>query len=332
MLNTLLQTLPTINRQAGATKAAPIDIRRGAKNHRFLISVTADITIVGAGGGTVRPEGLSNLIQELRVLENGKQVVQVGGAMLGYLTGRALRSAPVIGALASAAAQANTILRGFYVLDFASVFHAIPTETAYVERDSRFPTQIEVQWAPNPEGVLITGTGLTLNSLSVEVVQVFDPNSKVMPFFLPRIKRSASNPITGTQSLFPAFVYPEGQNRVESHIFHSLADGFTSDDVLTGRVSIRGDKERYVDQVDFRAILQAYRVERQNPTARAGYLEFLYRRYGLLSECYWPGQDNNLRLEADVQLPGGATAAVFDIYSLELEPVPGYTRDLPQGW
>lgn len=330
MLNLRQQTAAALVRVAGTNLSAAVDLLKGVKKHRIYLQIIADVTITGAAGGTVNPEGILRLIDEIRMLENGRPTVQVSGQALGYLTARNSRGVPNIGALASAAAQTNTIIRADLVLDFAEISGAIPAETAYVERDARFPTQLQAQWAADPQAALISGTGLTLNSLQIVPVEEFDPTSLQMPFFLPRIKRSQSPAITGPQASFTQLLYPEGSNRVARHLFHARSNGATTDGAFTGQVTIRGDKTRYLDTVDFRTVLAMRRYECENPVQRAGYLEFNWRKYGKLSECYFAGQDNNLRLEAAVTNPGGTT--VLDVYSVELEPVPGYTADLPQGW
>ena len=330
MLNLRKETLGSISRVAGQAKAPVVEIRRGVKTHRLGFEVALSVTIAGSSGGTVNSEGLLRCIESIRLLENGSPTVDISGRMLGFLTGRAQRQAASIGALSAATAATYTIAASL-VLDFASVFSAVPSESAYVERDARFPTQIEVTFASDIQGALISGTGLTVNSLTITPWQEFDPNSTKMPFFLPRIKRASSAAITATVTRFPILLYPEGENRVEAHIFHGLVDGVTNANIFNGNVTYRGDKTRYIDALPYLALLNAQRIERNFPAASAAYMEINNRRYGQLSEAYYAGQDNNLRLEADVTLPSGS-AATFDVYSLELEPIPGYTSALPQGW
>jgi hypothetical protein len=330
MLNIRHQIGSTINRTTSGGKAAPAELLRGTKKHAINLRATYDVTIVGAGGGTVNAEGTSRLINVVRVIENGITRIELSGRALGYFTQRALKQAANIGALAGAGAQANTILRADYVIDFASIYGADPGEVCFVERDARFPTIVEIEFATSPEAALISGTGLTLNSGSVEISELHDPNSQVMPFFLPRIKRLTSPAVTGTQSAFRIPLLPEGNNRVESVLLHGVTDDVSDTGVLTGAVTLRGDRERYIDNVDVRTLLNEQRRMFFSPAPAASYVEMYLRRYGKLSEMYVASQDDNWRVEAAVANPGVTTT--IDSYTVEREAVPGYTRDIPPGW
>lgn len=328
----MYQSLATIQRASGGGQAAPVELLRAVKTHAILLDVEMDITIVGAGGGNVVAEGIQSIMSLVQLKENGKPTVEMTGKLLGYYTEKASRQAANIGSLANANAQANTIVRAQFAIDFASIYGADPSETCYVERDARFPTQLVLSFlnAADAEAALIDGTGLTVNSYIVNVTQMFDPNSRVMPFFLPRIRRTTSGAIVGTQTGFRTLLYPEGNNRVQSVILHSIVDGATSAAVLNGLVTLRGDKIRYVDAVSFRQLLAELRRFYDAPVPAASYLELPSRFYGKLSECYVASQDDNWRAEVDCTNPG--TTAVIDAYTLELEAIPGYTRDLPAGW
>jgi hypothetical protein len=333
MRNIMYQPLSTIQRNSGGGQAAPVDLLRAVKTHAIILDVELDVTIVGAGGGNVVAEGLQSMISLLQLKENGKPTVELTGKALGYLTQRACRAQGAnIEALANAGAQANTILQGQFIVDFASIYGADPSETAYVERDARFPTQLVLTFpnAADAEAALIDGTGLTVNSFIVNVTQMFDPNSRVMPFFLPRIRRTTSSAVVGTQTGFKTMLYPEGNNRVQSVILHAITDGLTNANVINGNVTLRGDRVRYIDAVPFTTLLSELRRFFDAPAPSAGYMELLSRFYGKLSECYIASQDDNWRTETDATNPGVTT--VLDAYTLELEPIPGYTRDLPTGW
>lgn len=327
MRNIRYQPLQTITYVAG--KAPGIEIIRGVKTHAILFRVAAQATITGGAGGTVNAEGLQRLIERVKIIENGQTTIEVTGRALGYLTGRAQRQAANINQL-SATAAATYQLSADFVLDFASIYGADPSETCYVERDSRFPTVIEVTFTTNPQTALISGTGLTLDSMSIAPTQMYDPVSQVMPFFLPRIKLVSSGSITGTITGFPVYLYPEAGARVESVLLHALTDGVTTATVLNGNVTLRGDKYRYVDTVSRYTMLNEARRFLNFPAVSLSYFELFSRFYGKLSEMYISGQDDNLRVEADVT--NGGTASTFDAYLLQKLPIPGYTRALPQGW
>lgn len=328
----MYQTLTTVQRNSQGGQSAPIDLLRAVKTHAIILDIEMDVTIAGAGGGNVVAEGIQSVIQLMQLKENGKPTVEITGKMLGYHTERASRQAANIGTLAAATAQANTIVRAQLVLDFASIFGADPSETAYVERDARFPTALVFTFAnaADAESALISGTGLTVNSYVVNITQMYDPNSRVMPFFLPRIRRTTSGAIVGTQTGFKTLLYPEGNNRVQSVVLHAVSDGATSAAVINGAVTLRGDRVRYIDGASFRVLLSELRRFFDAPVPSAGYLELPSRFYGKLSECYIASQDDNWRAEVDCTNPG--TTTVIDAYTFELEAIPGYTRDLPAGW
>lgn len=330
MLNIREEILPTVNRPSIGGKSVPVEIRRGVKSHSMQFHLRLDVTIVGAAGGAVRAEGTQSVIETLYLKENGKPKIELSGLALAYFSARGQRQAPSVGVLANAAAQANTILDAYFTLEFASLFGADPSETCYAETDARYPTTLEVEWSKTPEAVLITGTGLTLNAATLEVMQEFDPNSNIPPFFLPRITRKTSEGIAAVQNRFKVLLFGEGANRIESVLLHSLVDGFSSDLLLTGAVTLRGDKQRYIDEVGADIINNTQRRSFDNPVVRRAYTELWLRKYGKLSEMLLGKQDDNLRVECGVAAPG--TSRVFDMFLLEKEVVPGYTRELPAGW
>jgi hypothetical protein len=326
MRNVRYQTLRTISYVQG--KAPGIEILRGVKTHALLFRLTAQVTIAGGAGGTVNAEGVQRLINRVKIIENGETTIEVEGRMLGYLTGRAQRQAANINQLSSAA-NGTYQLSADFVIDFASIYGADPSETCYVERNSNVPTMIEFEFNA-AQASLISGTGLTLDSFSIVPTQMFDPVSKVMPFFLPRIKLVTSDAVTGSVSQFPVFLYPEAGARIESVILHSVTDNVTNANVLNGTVTLRGDKFRYVDRVDRNTILNEHRRFRSFPAPSLAYLEFDSRFYGKLSEMFVTGQDDNFRAEVDATNPG--TNTTFYAYLLEKLPIPDYTRAIPEGW
>lgn len=328
--NIRYQRLGTVQRTANGGKAPAVELLRGVKTHALLFHVKADVTIAGAAGGAVNAEGLARLINSLFLKENGKPQFEMTGRALSFFTSRAQKQAANVDSLANASAQANTILRADFVMDFASIYGADPGETCYIEKDARFPTTLEFEFAADAQAALISGTGLTLNSLTIDVTQMYDPNSALMPFFLPRLKRLTSAAIVGTQASFRIPLLPESGNRVGGIVLHSVVDNVTNPSVLTGDVTIRGDKIRYLDAVPFRTLLNEMRRFRDGITPSAGYLELDFRTYGKLSEMYTASQDDNFRAELAATNPG--TTATIDAYLMELEAVPGYTRDIPANW
>jgi len=290
----------------------------------------ASVTIAGASGGSVNAESTQRLIDLITIREAGIVRAEITGRMLAYITSRAQKQAANVGVLASAAAQGPTLLHADFVLDWASIFAADPAETAFVELNANVPTTIEVQWAADPQAALISGTGLTLNSATLGVVQQFDEQSQNMPFFLPRIRRTTSRAISGVQSGFQIPLQVERQNRIETIVLHSIVDGVTSTALLTGNLTLRGDRNRWIDNVDRRVLLNELRRYFDAPVPALSYLELYQRTYGKLSEMLLANQDENLRIEADVT--GSGTTATIDVYTFEKEPVPGFTRALPEGW
>jgi hypothetical protein len=328
MRNLQFKTLQTVSYVQGT--AAPIEMLRGVKTHRLNFRVTADITIVGAGGGAVQTEGIQRLLQRVRVLENGQPIADLSGRQLAYITSRSQYQAANVGALAGAGAQVNTIIRADLTLPFADPWGGDPSETCFIERDSRFPVTVEFTFAADANAALITGTGLTLNSLTVVTVQAYDPNSKVMPFFIPRYRRISSQSFTGAINQFPIFLYPEAGHRVSAVIAVALSDGSSVATMVTGNVTLRGDRVRYVDTVDFRTVLDEIRKRSTAIVPSAAYLDLDSRAYGKLSEMFISSQDDNFRLEVDGTGPGASN--FFDVLMCEMAAIPGFTRDLPVGW
>lgn len=331
MLQILDKTLETINRQAGGGLSKPVDLLVGMKTHALFVEVEAVVDISGGTtSGTPTAEGLSRLIDQVRIRENGETTVDLDGRLLQYLTDRGLASAATFDSLATGDVQTTT-LRGNYVLSFASIFGADPSETAYIARNSRFPLQFDVNFTSDVAGALIAGGDrvVAVTSMTVRVTQQYDPISTKAPFFVPRIQRIGSNAFVGAVNNFPVLIYPEGGHRVQGVVAHGLSDGVTAA-MLTGDVSFRGDSQRYVDEVPFRTVLNELRRYFPGLTPQAGYLDLNFRRYGKLSECFLAGQDQNPRLVLDVN--GGGTVNTFEVATLELAVLDGITRPLPPGW
>lgn len=324
-----LRNYPLSTRQYTAGVAQPVDLIRGVKTHALLITLDANVTITGASGGTVNAEGTQQLLTRVRLLENGVPRVDIDGFLLTFLTSVAQQQAANVQQLSSTAA-ATYALHADFVIEFASVWGGNPTEIAFIERDSRFPTQIEYTFATAPQTTLISGTGLVLNSCQIATTQVYDPISTTPPFYLPRITRAPGGAVVGTQPAFPLFLYPEAGNRLAGTILHSITDALTNDNVLNGQITFRGDTIRYIDGVDRLTLLNETRRQRPGVVPRLGYLWLNDRWYGKLSEMWVSGQDQNLRYQVAATNPG--TASRIDVFLLQLEPVPGYTRDLPPGW
>lgn len=324
------QSLTGFTRPAAGGRVAPIEMLRGVKTHALYFMLDASVTIAGASGGTVNAESTQRLIDLITIRENGIVRAEITGRMLAYMTSRAQKQVANIGVLASAAAQGPTLLHADFVLDWASIFAADPAETAFVELNANVPTTVEVQWAADAQAAMISGTGLTLNSATLGVTQMFDEQSKLMPFFLPRIRRTTSRAISGVQSAFQIPLQTERQNRIESIILHSIVDNVSSTAILTGNVTLRGDRQRWIDAVDRRILLNEQRRFFDAPVPALSYLELPQRTYGKLSEMLKANQDENLRVEADVT--GSGTTATIDVYTLEKEAVPGFTRQAPEDW
>lgn len=331
-LQTVSQIAP-ISLTAGTSKGNLVDLIRGVKTHHLMFELAVGVTIAGGAGGAVVPRGIFNLLQRLRLLENGNPQFDLIGEILDYLTSRDQETRAFVVDIASAAAASYTTTAQ-WILPMAEIMGADPAETAYVDRDSRFPTQIETTWVTTGDnGVLITGTGSTITSINVKVSQMYDPVTDVMPFFLPRIEQVQSNPFTTTKTNFEFDLNPRPGYRLESIILRSVTDGVTNDAVLNGNVTLRGDKVRYVDTLPANTFLNTNRRFLKPgiaPFARLGMLEFLLRHYGKLSEQYVVGQDSNLRFIVDVTNPGGSSH--LEAYMIQRETVPKFTRALPAGW
>jgi hypothetical protein len=318
---------------AGTSKGNLVELVRGVKTHHLMLSVVASVTIAGSSGGSVIARGIMNLLSRLRLLENGNPQFDLIGEILDYLTSRDQESRAVVVDLTAATAATYTI-SAEWVLPFSEIMGADPAETAYVDRDSRFPTQLETTWTTTGDnGILISGTGSTVNSINATLSQLYDPVTDVMPFFLPRMEVVQSAPFTGTKANFEFDLNPRPGYRLESIILRSVTDGVTNDTVLNGNVTLRGDKVRYIDTMPAKTVLNMNRRFLKPGIAqnvRLGLLEFLTRYYGKLSEEYVVGQDSNLRFIVDVT--NGGSSSHLEAYLIERETVPGFTRALAAGW
>lgn len=326
-------SISPVSFSGSSQKGNLVDLVRGVKSHMLQLSISAQVTIAGSSGGAVIARGIMNLIKEIRLLENGNPQYDTIGEILDYLTSRDQETRAVVVDLPNANAGTHTI-SAEWLIPFSEIMGADPAETAYVDRDSRFPTQIEVTFATTgDDGILISGTGSTINSATVIPIQMYDPVTDVMPFFLPRMEKVTSKPFAGTMPNFEFDLNPRPGYRLEGVILRSVTDGVTNDTVLNGNITFRGDKVRYVDAIPATSLLNNTRRFLKPgiaPFARLGIVEFLFRFYGKLSENFVTGQDSNPRIIADVT--NGGTSSWLEAYLIEREAVPGFTRALPAGW
>lgn len=329
MLKIQEKQLTVIVRPAAGGAAAPIDLLRGVKTHVVALRYDASVTIAGGAGGTVNAEGVERTMERVRILENGTPTIDMTGRMLGFYTALGQRQALAVTQL-SAATAANYTLSGDFLLDFASIWGGDPGETCYMERNSQAPTQLEITWAPDAQAALISGTGLTVNSMQVTPMQIYDPLSSKLPIFLPRHKFVTSNALVAGQD-FDFKLIPDAGMRVGGVLIQSLADNVTVDTILNGRITIQDDAKQYWDRVNRFTQLNQMRQQFNFPAARLGYLYCNFSRYGKLSEMYNTGQGDNFRFTADVATPGTANQLYGGLK--EYLPVPGFTRGpLPAGW
>lgn len=329
MLKIQEKQLAVIVRPTGGGTAAPIELLRGVKTHALGLRFDGDVTIAGGGGGTVNAEGVQRCIERVKIIENGAVTVDMSGRQLGYYTNEAQHQAANIVQL-SAATAANYLISGDFLIDFASIWGGDPGETCYMERNSQAPTQIEVTWAVDAQAALISGTGLTVNSMSISPTQVFDPLSKQLPVFLPRHKYVASKALVAGQD-FDFYLNPDAGTRVSSILIQSLSDGVTVDTILNGTITVQDDAIRYYDRVNRFTQQNRSRQERNFPAPRLGYMHINFRKYGKLSEMYVTGQGDNFRFTADCATPGTSNQFIAGVKGML--PVPGFTAGpLPLGW
>lgn len=322
------QSLPTISYVAG--RAPTVDLLRGVKTHALGFRAEGQVTITGAAAGAVNAEGVQRLIDRVKIIENGNTTIEVTGRFLGYLTGRSMRQTPNFVQLSAATAAVYQI-SGDFVMDFASIYGADPSEVAYVERNSQAPTVIEVTFNSTPATALTTvGTGVVLDSFRLTPFQMFDPVTSNPPAFLPRITPHTSQGITGTLTRFAIPLLPEAGSRVESVVLHSISDNVSVATILNGNVTLRDDKTKYIEDVHRLSVLNEMRRFSTQPAVSLSYLEMPSRLYGKLSEMYITGQGDNFRVEVDVAHPG--TTDLIDAYVIGRVTVPGLTAAIPEGW
>lgn len=335
MLTLISQPLSLITYTPG--KQLPVDMLRGVKTHRLYLRLQGTIVVASGGAGNVQPEPYANLISEVRILEGGIPRVDMPGTILQYLTARNQRqfiAGSGLPSVGSALAAGTYTVSADFAIDFANVWAAgDPSETAWIDVIANTRTQLEITWPTT--GALI-GTAnpgnVDFSGLSIQAVQFYDTAAGQAPYFAPRLYRGTSGTIAGAVSKFPTFVFPQGSNRVAGIIFHPVTAEFTDPTVITsgspGLLTLQGDRTQYKQQVQYQHVLNELARFFNEPVPSAGYLEFYLRQYGKLSEMYVGGQDQNLRLLADVD--SGSTS-VIEWYTLENEIVDGVTAPIPAG-
>lgn len=319
-------------------KASLVNCNTGVKTRNYKIKVVCNVTITGGSGGSWITNGIDTLITLFRILENNQPTHTLNGTVLAYLTNRQ-QLLPIQRVIPGAITAATYNVEAYYQIAFAERNAADPSETSYVDLNAANLTQHE--WTVTTlassvtDGILITGTGSVLNSVSITAVQTYDPVTQVMPYFLPRIEQFSSNPISSSTSAgqgYNFYLNLASGIRAESILLQAYANGVPVTTALVGSITVRGDKYLYYTNIGTDQLLQEQYDISPAITPALSLIEIPFRKDGKLSEMFISGQDTNFRIVADITVSGGNPVTLVATV-IERLPVAGFTRGpLPANW
>lgn len=307
---------------------------RGVQHAGLLMRVRADITIVaGTGVGTIRNQGsVLALLERVRISENGDVSTDVDPRVLA--TFAASRSPKVMTqrtVLANDDAQVNTILEEMLFLPFADPLLGNSFETNFIERNSRVPLLLEIQTVGNYELAVAQGgnsTSFTVNSLTVEVGQMVDRRSNVLPLFIPRFRQLATESITGAVGQREIALNTKGF--VGTIIVQQIGNGlYEAGDIITA-IELKGERVKFWEGQFTPDFIRQQHEFIFGGAIPAGYSVFNLVTGGRLGGIHNPLEDPDINLVINA-----VTSAVFTtsseirVWAQEFNQDPGVTRQLP---
>lgn len=227
-----------------AGQVTQFEMVRGVQHAGVLMRVRADVTIVGGTGiGTIRNQGsVLSFINRIRISENGDVSTDVDPRVLA--TFAASRSPKVMTqrtVMADDTPQVNTILEEMLFLPFADPLLGNSFETNFIERNSQVPLLLEIQTVtPYYTAFQNGGDGaLTMNSLTVEVGQMVDRRSNILPLFIPRFRQLATESITGAVNQREISLNTQGF--MGTIIVQQIGDGLYDTADIIAAIELKGD-------------------------------------------------------------------------------------------
>ena len=316
-----------------AGQVTQFEMVRGVQHAGVLMRVRADVTItLGAASGTIRNQGsVLAFISRIRISENGDVSTDIDPRVLA--TFAASRSPKVVTqrvVMANGGIQANTILEEMLFLPFADPLLGNSFETNFIERNSNVPLLLEIQTVPVYYTAFQNGGDRTfvMNSLTVEVGQMIDRRSNVLPLFIPRFRQLSTESITGAVTQREIALNTKGF--MGTIIVQQIGNGlYDATDIITA-IELKGERVKFWEGQFTPDFLRQQHEFQFGGAIPAGYTVFNLVTGGRLGGVHNPLEDPDIHLVVNATTSAAfVTSSEIRIWGQEFNQDPGVTRQLP---
>lgn len=324
---TQLTTLTALN--AGARSSALM--KNAVRTLKLRVTVTGDVVVTVPGTGILNRGSILAALDKWVLAENGVDRWNVDPRVLAHVDRYRSAGRPTVTRLTTAQATANGTysLRESFEVALALPNIASPTETAYVEQDTRQALEAAVLANLSAAKVVKGGT-VALANVKVFTQQVYDAKTGPgdRPLLIP-VAREIVRAIAAANDAEQIFIR---SSRFMAGICISQdSDAGEVSDIIAS-LSIRGDHADIIGpaQADWGQLIEGQaRDAGGDVDGQTSHLFLPWYRHGRLSTIFNPAADRNLRIEAKVapSVVPGATNSKIRVTVFEFERIMGVTAD-----
>lgn len=328
MFSTIQAPLAALTVFAANVRAATL-LRNAMRTLKLRVTVTGTVNVTAAGTGIRNRGSLLAAFDRIGLSENGKDRWNLDPRALRMLSEcySAGQGSPTRLTSAQATAIGDYDLRETFDMHLAVPTTASPTETAFVEEDTR--TALEFFVVPNLlASKIVAGGTAALSNLRVEVEQIHDDKSDERPLFVPICREIVAN-CTASNTAEP--IYLRSELYIRGFMLSQDSDIGEVTDIVNG-VALIGDHRALIGPtpVKWQNLVDGQFAElggRVLDTSAHLFLPTI--RHARLSTALNPAADRNLRFVFDWQpsVTAGATNSKVRITVLEFERIAGVTAD-----
>lgn len=302
-------------------------LKNAVRTLKLRVTVTGDVVVTAGGTGIVNRGSLLGAIDKIGLLENGNERWNLDARVLAHISRAysAGRDAAIRLTAAQAAAPATYSLRETFDMHLAVPTTASPTETAFVEQDTR--QALEFFALPNLSAAkVVKGGTVALQNVKITAEQVYDDKRDEKPLFVPTA-REIVRAVAAQNDAEQIFIR-------SSRFIRALCISQDSDvgevgDIITS-IAIRGDHRDIIGPAQAPWANLVYGQAQEFGGEMDGTLSHLFLswiRHARLSTVFNPAADRNLRIEAKVapSAVAGATNSKIRVTVLEFERIQDVT-------
>jgi hypothetical protein len=305
-------------------------LKNKVRTQRLRCRMEATVNLTGAGTAIRNAGNVVALFDAMGLSENGTDRWLFDPRPLHHVARGYAASTPNDVRLTSTAIGTYKLATTFY-LDLAMPDTASPTETSFVEGDTRQVLEAFVQYTGDLTR-LIAGAVGTITNVAIYFTQIYDAKTEA-PLFIPTVRQMTESVVNANAE---QTIYIKGSRYMRAMVISQDSDAGDVDDVIVS-LAVRGDEEDLIGpkQCGWYELYDSQAAEmgggvRPATEPRAHLFMKLYRN-GRLSTVHNPAADRNLRIEAKTQPSAvvGASNCKIRITIFELERHAELTKPLP---